>query len=163
MLKLACLHEVFTVSSFWREPSARLQQGRSFGAHPRPPASHRQMLPTAEPHAALFGRCCQTEGTLGRSVGTRCVLQAACLNELLHWQTSLLGTGLCHPPQASCLPNRWAQTLSVPENKHAHRLGAPDTRFVSPTQRHPIQTANAHCWVVWDVAKELPSSNLRNH
>lgn len=97
MFDLACLHEVFGVSLFWRGPSAGLQQGRSFGAHPRPPASRRQMLPIAEQHAALFGRCCQTEGTLGRSVGAHCVLPAARLNQLLHWQMSLLGTGLCHP------------------------------------------------------------------
>lgn len=153
MLKLACLHEVFTVSSFWREPSARLQQGRSFGAHPRPPDSHRQMLPTAEPHAALFGRCCQTEGTLGRSVGARRVLQAARLNELLHWQTSLLGTGLCHPPRAGLLPPKQMGTDVKRAGKQA-RTSAWSSRYKiclsyaaspHPNSERPLLGCVRHC------------------
>ena len=110
---LACLRfSLWTCSGGGQMPGC--SRVDHWGHTPAPQLPVGRCSPIAEQLAALFGRCCRTEGTLGRSAGAHFILQAACLNQLLHWQTSLLGTSLCHPPQASCLPNRWAQT-SVPE------------------------------------------------
>lgn len=108
MLGLNCFCEVFihwTCSKeHWALVCHRINQRATL-----PTSFHPQMLPIAEKHTGLAWCSCQTEGSLGRHVGTYCAQQAAPLNLLFYWQMGLLRTGLHHSPQASCHPNRWAQ------------------------------------------------------
>lgn len=147
MFEQACLHEVFTVNLFWRRPSAWVQQDRSFWAHPRPPASHRQM----------FAHCraahCPVRAVLPNRRYSwqkrRCTLHSAgCAPEPAPPLANEPSRNQLMPPSIGLLPPKQMGTDKCAGNKHAHRLGAPDTRFVSPTQCRPIQTVNAHCWVV---------------
>lgn len=108
MLGRNCFCEVFihwTCSKdHWVLVCSRVNQRATL-----PTSFHPQMLPIAEEYTALSCCTCQTEGSLGRHVGTYCAQRAVPLNLLFYWQLGLLRTGLPHSPQASCHPNRWAQ------------------------------------------------------
>lgn len=132
MLERACLPEVFTVNLFWRGPNAGVQQGRSLGAHPRPPASRRQMFPHCR-----AARCPVWAVLPNRRYSWQkrwCTLHSAgCVPEPAPPLANEPSRNQLMPPSTGLLPPKQMGTDKCAGNKHAHRLGAPDTRFVSPT------------------------------
>lgn len=120
-----------------------------------PSRFHLQMLPFIEQHTALPGCCCQTEGSLGRCIGTRQAWQAAPLNcsFIGKWVLSELA---CPSFTGFLPPKQMGTNLSMPGNEHAHQVGTPDKRFVSCTWCHPVQTAQAHCCAVERLHRNYP-------
>lgn len=109
------------------------------------------MLPIVELHAALFRHCCQTEGSLGRSVGTLCVLRAAPPEPASPLANEPSRNWLVPPSKGLLPPKQMGTNVSVPGSKHAHQVGAPIEILVSQTWRHLIQTERhtagyVRCW-----------------
>lgn len=121
-------------------------------------------------HQLPFGRCCPLWSSMlpcSAQLPNRRFSWQECwptLNQLLHWQKSLLGTGLCHLHRPSATQADGHKPKYARQQDCTWGWSSQWKMCLSYVVLPPIKTTKAHCCVMGGAAKELPSySNAGIH